>query len=156
MLLLSRAAGHGAGCEVDPATGITEKQRKLAEIVEMINTGQAIHQSVVNLPVNIASEPDEDIRSILLQLEYGNKISILGGDYLLANASTGLASLRIPKVVEIVSIAIAEFTQAEFLGLQDPQVKHSLIQCTALLKPRQTSPTTYLGRFKGSSGLPLE
>jgi len=121
MLLLSRAAGHGAGCEVDPATGITEKQRKLAEIVEMINTGQAIHQSVVNLPVNIASEPDEDIRSILLQLEYGNKISILGGDYLLANASTGLASLRIPKVVEIVSIAIAEFTQAEFLGLQDPQ-----------------------------------
>jgi len=121
MLLLSRAAGHEAGCEVDPATGIMEKQRKLAEIVEMINTGQAIHQSVVNLPVNIASEPDEDIRSILLQLEYGNKISILGGDYLLANASTGLASLRIPKVVEIVSIAIAEFTQAEFLGLQDPQ-----------------------------------
>ena len=122
MLLLSRAAGHGAGCEVDPGTGIMEKQRKLAEIVEMINTGQAIHQSVVNLPVNIASEPDEDVRSILLQLEYGNKISILGGDYLLANASTGLASLRIPKIVEIVSIAIAEFTQAEFLGLQDPQV----------------------------------
>jgi len=121
MLLLSRAAGHGAGCEVDPGTGIMEKQRKLAEIVEMINTGQAIHQSVVNLPVNIASEPDEDVRSILLQLEYGNKISILGGDYLLANASTGLASLRIPKIVEIVSIAIAEFTQAEFLGLQDPQ-----------------------------------
>ena len=122
MLLLSRAAGHEAGCEVDPATGIMEKQRKLAEIVEMINTGQAIHQSVVNLPVNIASEPDEDIRSILLQLEYGNKISILGGDYLLANASTGLASLRIPKIVEIVSVAIAEFTQAEFLGQQDPQV----------------------------------
>jgi len=121
MLLLSRAAGHGADCEVDTATGVMEKQRKLAEIIEMINTGQAIHQSVVNLPVNIASEPDEDIRSILLQLEYGNKISILGGDYLLANASTGLASLRIPKIVEIVSVAIAEFTQAEFLGQQDPQ-----------------------------------
>ena len=110
----------------------------------------------MNLPVNIAEEEDEELRTMLSQLEYGNKISILGGDYLLANASTGLASLRIPKVVEIVSIAIAEFTQAEFLGLQDPQVKHSLIQCTALLKPRQTSPTTYLGRFKGSSGLPLE
>lgn len=122
MLLLSRAAGHVPGCEdVDAATGVMEKQRKLAEIVEMINTGQAIHQSVVNLPVNIAEEPDDDIRSVLQQLEYGNKISILGGDYLLANASTGLAALRIPKIVEIVSVAIAEFTQSEFLGQQDPQ-----------------------------------
>lgn len=121
MLLLSRAAGHPNGAEVDPSTGVMEKQRKLAELVEMINTGQAIHQSVVNLPVNIAAEKDEDIKSVLFQLEYGNKISILGGDYLLANASTGLASLRIPKIVEIVSIAIAEFTQAEFLGQQDPQ-----------------------------------
>ena len=29
----------------------------------------------------------------------------------------------INRIVEIVSIAIAEFTQAEFLGQQDPQVK---------------------------------
>ena len=29
----------------------------------------------------------------------------------------------ITRIVEIVSIAIAEFTQAEFLGQQDPQVK---------------------------------
>ena len=34
------------------------------------------------------------VRSNLAQLEYGNKISILSGDYLLANACTGLASLR--------------------------------------------------------------
>jgi len=39
----------------------------------------------------------------------------------LANASTGLASLRVPLIVEIVSVAIAEFTQSEFLGEQDPQ-----------------------------------
>ena len=45
-----------------------ETQRKLAELVEMINTGQAIHQSVVNLPVNIAAEEDEDIKSVLFQV----------------------------------------------------------------------------------------
>jgi len=121
MLLLSRAAGPNGLKDIDPGTGVLEKQRKLAEIVEMINTAQAIHQSVVNLPVNIASEPDEELRSILSQLEYGNKISILGGDYLLANACTGLAALRITKIVEIISIAIAEFTQSEFIGQQDPQ-----------------------------------
>ena len=115
------SAGHVNVPDVDPTTGVTDSQRKLAEFVEMIHTGEAIHQSVVNLPVNIADEPDEDIRNILLQLEFGNKISILGGDYLLANASTGLASLRVPKIVEMVSVAISEFSQSEFLDQQDPQ-----------------------------------
>ena len=34
-------------------------------------------QSVVNVPVNISEEKDDDLRSVLSQLEYGNKISIL-------------------------------------------------------------------------------
>lgn len=122
VLLLSRAIGPGNSTEgVDPGTGVLEDQRKLAEIVEMIHTAQSIHQSVVNIPVDVTQEPDEEVRAILSQLEYGNKISILSGDYLLANACVSLASLRITKIVEIVSIAIAEFTQAEFLGQQDPQ-----------------------------------
>ena len=119
--MLYYLSGHNNVPDVDSSTGVTEKQRKLAEFIEMIHTGEAIHQSVVNLPVNIADEPDEDIRNVLLELEFGNKISILGGDYLLANASTGLASLRIPKIVEITSVAISEFSQSEFLGSQDPQ-----------------------------------
>lgn len=122
VLLLSRAVGSKNSTEaVDQGTGVLESQRKLAEIVEMINTAQSIHQSVVNVPVNISLEEDEEVRTVLAQLEYGNKISILSGDYLLANACVGLAGLRVTKIVEIVSIAIAEFTQAEFLGLQDPQ-----------------------------------
>lgn len=53
------------------------------------------------------------------RLEYGNKIAILGGDYLLANACTGLADLRNTKIVEMVSSAIADFTQAQFTGDRD-------------------------------------
>lgn len=120
VLLLSRAVGPYTE-EWDPSTGVLEKQRKLAEIVEMIHTAQEIHKSVVNVPTNISKEEDPDLRAVLAQLEYGNKISILGGDYLLANACTGLAALRVTKLVEVVSIAIAEFTQAEFIGVQDPQ-----------------------------------
>ena len=33
---------------------------------------------MVNLPVNIVEEEDEELRTMLAQLEYGNKISILG------------------------------------------------------------------------------
>lgn len=122
VLLVSRAVGSSQNSEnVDPGTGVLDDQRKLAEIVEMIHTAHCIHQSVVNVPVDVNQESDAEIRSILSQLEYGNKISILSGDYLLANACVGLAGLRITKIVELVSIAIAEFTQAEFLGQQDPQ-----------------------------------
>ena len=64
---------------------------------------------------------DPETRADLAQLEYGNKISILSGDYLLANACTGLAHLRVTKIVEIVAIAIGEFTQSEFVGLRDAQ-----------------------------------
>jgi len=120
ILLLSRAAGNLSSEQIDVNTGVLNEQRKLSEIVEMIHSAQCIHQSVVNVPVNIAKEPEE-VRPVLYQLEYGNKISILSGDYLLANACTGLAALRIPKIVELVSQAIIEFTQAEFLGKQDPQ-----------------------------------
>merc|ERR1719225_642515 len=110
VLLLSGAVGAGNSSEViDPGTGVLETQRKLAEIVEMIHTAQSIHQSVVNLPVNVGEEEDEELRTMLSQLEYGNKISILSGDYLLANACVSLAGLRVTKIVEIVSIAIAEF-----------------------------------------------
>jgi len=121
VLLMCRAAGSLSTEDIDPNTGVLNEQRKLSEIVEMIHSAQSIHQSVVNVPVNIAKESDPELKSVLYQLEYGNKISILSGDYLLANACTGLASFRIPKIVELISQAIIEFTQAEFLGKQDNQ-----------------------------------
>ena len=45
----------------------------------------------------------------------------LGGDYLLANACVSLANLRNSYIVEMVSIAISEFTQSEFHGKRDVQ-----------------------------------
>jgi hypothetical protein len=36
--------------ELDADTGVTSKQRRLAEILEMILAAQAIHKSVLNLP----------------------------------------------------------------------------------------------------------
>ena len=52
MLLMARATNQGlVGLEdLDPDTGVTAKQRRLAEIMEMILAAQAIHKSVLNLP----------------------------------------------------------------------------------------------------------
>lgn len=52
ILLLARAANQGLTDleELDPDTGVTARQRRLAEILEMILAAQAIHKSVLNLP----------------------------------------------------------------------------------------------------------
>ena len=63
-------------------------QRSLAEITEMIHTAHLIHKGVVNLSPTVFDG------TTLQDMEFGNKIAILSGDYLLANACTGLATLR--------------------------------------------------------------
>lgn len=96
ILLLCRimAEQQGWSNEPDyyPESKTMERQRKLAEYVEMIYSAQAIHKSVLNLPPGFHEDPaldNTEVKEELLKLEYGNKIAILGGDYLLASACTG-------------------------------------------------------------------
>ena len=62
-------------------------QRLLAEITEMIHTAYLIHQGVVNL------SQLEPLDGTVQDMAFGNKMAVLSGDFLLANASTGLAEL---------------------------------------------------------------
>lgn len=126
MLLLAKSLNTmdpkiAENSQFDTSTGILGPQRKLAEIVEMISASYSIHKSVMNLPLDLPEGSSEEIKDDLFQLEYGNKIAILGGDYLLANACVGLANLRNTYIVEMVAIAIGEFTQSEFYGARDIQ-----------------------------------
>lgn len=74
---------------VRDAAQIPKRQRKLAEITDMIHVSHLLHREVLNLN-------NCDIKQTDLHL--GNTISILVGDYLLASASRGLAELRYPYV----------------------------------------------------------
>ena len=128
ILLLCRVMSDPCGWsssepDFNPDSKTLERQRKLAEYVEMIYSAQAIHKSVLNLPPGFHEDLDDssEVKEDLLKLEYGNKIAILGGDYLLASACTGLADLRNTYVVEMISVSIADFTQSEFLGRRDVQ-----------------------------------
>lgn len=56
----------------------------------MIHTASLVHTGVVNLSELRIEDRDD--------MEFGNKMAVLSGDYLLANASTGLASLENTKV----------------------------------------------------------
>ncbi|XP_058880625.1 all trans-polyprenyl-diphosphate synthase PDSS2-like isoform X3 [Acipenser ruthenus] len=44
-------------------------------------------------------------------MQFGNKMAVLSGDFLLANACTGLAQLNNTKVVELLSSAIGDLVQ---------------------------------------------
>lgn len=117
VLLISKAAGHlnPEELEKDQPAGVSLGQRSLAEITEMIHTAHLIHKGVVNLSPTVFDG------TTLQDMEFGNKIAILSGDYLLANACTGLAALRNTVVVELISTAISDFMEAEFIGIRDNQ-----------------------------------
>ncbi|XP_061479503.1 all trans-polyprenyl-diphosphate synthase PDSS2 isoform X3 [Rhineura floridana] len=83
----------------------TASQRSLAEITELIHTAFLVHRGIVNIGELTSSDGP------LKDMQFGNKIAILSGDFLLANACTSLAQLQNTKVVEIMSSAIGELVQ---------------------------------------------
>lgn len=54
-------------------------------------------------------------------MTFGNKISLLSGDYLLGHSSAELANFRNQELVELISTAVRDFTESEFLGDRDEQ-----------------------------------
>lgn len=67
-------------------------QRSLAEITELIHTALLVHRGIVNISELQSSDGP------LKDMHFGNKIAILSGDFLLANACNGLALLQNTKV----------------------------------------------------------
>uniref|UniRef100_A0A3Q4GX62 Prenyl (decaprenyl) diphosphate synthase, subunit 2 n=1 Tax=Neolamprologus brichardi TaxID=32507 RepID=A0A3Q4GX62_NEOBR len=96
VLLLSKAAGpsHAASdlLAQDMVSGIYPSQRNLAEITELIHTAFLVHRGIVNL------KEWTDSDGPLKDMQFGNKMAVLSGDFLLANACTGLAQLNNTKV----------------------------------------------------------
>ncbi|KAM8913518.1 all trans-polyprenyl-diphosphate synthase PDSS2 [Spinachia spinachia] len=109
VLLMSKAAGpsHAASDLLlqDMVSGIYPSQRHLAEITELIHTAFLVHRGIVDLK----GWTDSD--GPLKDMEFGNKMAVLSGDFLLANACTGLAQLNNTKVVELISSAIGDVVQ---------------------------------------------
>uniref|UniRef100_A0A336K210 CSON013505 protein n=1 Tax=Culicoides sonorensis TaxID=179676 RepID=A0A336K210_CULSO len=121
VLLLSKAAGHAPSIPVmeqDKSAGVLHSQRALAEVTEMIRTSHLVHQGLVNLQplVNSGNELSSESEMI-----FGNKIALLSGDYLLGNSSLELANLRNQDLVAIISSALRDLSESNFVGERDEQ-----------------------------------
>lgn len=108
VLLISKAAGPSTAdlsFQHNMVSGIYSSQRSLAEITELIHTAFLVHRGIVNIgELKSCNGPLKD-------MQFGNKMAVLSGDFLLANACTSLAQLQNTKVVELISSAIGDLVQ---------------------------------------------
>ncbi|XP_074437108.1 all trans-polyprenyl-diphosphate synthase PDSS2 isoform X3 [Larus michahellis] len=91
ILLISKAAGPSTAelsFQHNMVSGIHSSQRSLAEITELIHTAFLVHRGIVNIgELKSCDGPLKD-------MQFGNKMAVLSGDFLLANACTSLAQLQ--------------------------------------------------------------
>lgn len=98
----------------DPGSDILPSQRRLAEITELIHTASLLHDDVIDHSVSRRGSPSAN-------LEFGNKMAVLAGDFLLGRASVALARLRNPEVVELLATVIANLVEGEFMQLKNTE-----------------------------------
>lgn len=91
---------------------ILPSQRRLAEITELIHTASLMHDDVIDHSQARRSAPSANI-------EFGNKMAVLAGDFLLGRASVALARLRDPEVTELLATVIANLVEGEFMQLKN-------------------------------------
>ncbi|KAM7185128.1 mitochondrial putative hexaprenyl pyrophosphate synthase [Rhypophila sp. PSN 637] len=98
--------------EVSGDTDILPSQRRLAEITELIHTASLLHDDVIDHSVARRGSPSAN-------LEFGNKMAVLAGDFLLGRASVALARLRHAEVIELLATVIANLVEGEFMQLKN-------------------------------------
>jgi len=114
VLLVSQAAGVNTNFDVEGnfIRGIHNKQRVLAETTELINTAFLIHRNMLDLSVDAAYNSEDKENKTL---EFGNKLFILGGDFLLSKASLELAKLENTEVVGMIGQSIGDMAEGATL-----------------------------------------
>jgi len=92
-------------------TYVLPSQRRLAEIIEMIHVASLLHDDVIDNATTRRAQPSAPA-------EFGNKLSILGGDFLLARASLYLSRLGSTEVVEVIASVLANLVEGEVMQMK--------------------------------------
>ncbi|KZT27555.1 terpenoid synthase, partial [Neolentinus lepideus HHB14362 ss-1] len=91
---------------------ILPTQTRLAQIVEMIHVASLLHDDVIDKAHLRRGAPSAPAA-------FGNKLSVLGGDFLLGRASAALSRLGENEVVELIASVIANLVEGEILQMKE-------------------------------------
>jgi len=97
--------------QVASSHSLLPTQMRLAQIVEMIHVASLLHDDVIDESSLRRGAPSAPAA-------FGNKFSILGGDFLLGRASAALSRLGSVEVVELISSVIANLVEGEILQMK--------------------------------------
>lgn len=86
-------------------------QIRLAQIVEMIHVASLLHDDVIDRSPLRRGAPSAPAA-------FGNKLTVLGGDFLLGRTSTALSRLGSSEAVELIASVIANLVEGEILQLK--------------------------------------
>lgn len=92
--------------------GISSAHVEAAAVAELIHVATLLHDDVLD---------DADLRRgrPTVRAGWGNHMAILGGDYLLAQASLKLSYLDNPRLVRIFAIVLSQLCEGEVLQMQN-------------------------------------
>jgi len=106
-MCMARAINHHLDCNT---IDVIEKQQKVAQIAEMIHTASLVHDDVIDGADSRRGKPS-------VNLVWGQKKSVMAGDYILAVASRMLARLQNDQVIILLSQVLSDLVQGEFMQL---------------------------------------
>lgn len=115
---------------------LIKNQTSMAEMTEMTYSAYMIHRGVMDLKMHGLEQVDfglgDSVQTDIVarqakNLHYGNKVSVLCGDFLLAYVMRGLGDLFSSKAVDLVASAITEFMEGEFLLIDDWRSQNYLL-----------------------------
>ena len=87
------------------------RQQRIAEITEMIHVASLMHDDVLD---DASTRRGQESANAA----FGNKLAILGGDFLLARASVTLASLRDTHVLSLLATVIEHLVAGEVMQME--------------------------------------
>lgn len=108
---ISAFSSSSSPSDPSAASNLLPTQRRLAEITELIHVASLLHDDVIDLAATRRSAPSAPSL-------FGNKLSILAGDFLLARASLALSRLGSNEVVELVASVLANLVEGEVMQMK--------------------------------------
>jgi decaprenyl-diphosphate synthase subunit 1 len=106
VILIGRAYNRHLGQDIE----LSDSQKVVAMVAEMIHTSSLVHDDVIDSADTRRGKPSVNVL-------YGQRKSILAGDYILSRASQMLARLENEDILVVLSHILLDLVRGEFMQM---------------------------------------